>query len=196
MAVPVPPRLSLYFRRYPLPKSTCLMAKSTSRASYTVFMPACCRGQAPEGKAKANSRLGVRALRASLVSRIYCAPHEPCRRQPRPPSPGGAALAEPRRPGCISPAAAARHHPRQDWAGNRPPPRGGRHPLLPRLCVLPCRRCARVRRASRDRGHRHSASVSGTRYEARGHTWAHCLSLPLSHALSLTAWRAMPQVTS
>ena len=29
MTVPVTPRLSLYFRRYPMPKSTCLLAKST-----------------------------------------------------------------------------------------------------------------------------------------------------------------------
>jgi hypothetical protein len=33
MAVPVAPRLSLYFCRYPMPKSTCLFAKSTSTES-------------------------------------------------------------------------------------------------------------------------------------------------------------------
>eukprot|EP00966_Prymnesium_polylepis_P065735 1525129-Prymnesium_polylepis.3 len=29
MAVPLAPRLSLYFCRYPMPKSTCVFAKST-----------------------------------------------------------------------------------------------------------------------------------------------------------------------
>ena len=36
MAVPVAPRLSLYFCRYPTPKSTCLLAKSTSTKYFVV----------------------------------------------------------------------------------------------------------------------------------------------------------------
>ena len=37
MAVPVAPRLSLYFPRYPMPKSTCLMAKSTCTRTMDVY---------------------------------------------------------------------------------------------------------------------------------------------------------------
>ena len=50
MAVPVAPRLSLYFRRYPMPKSTCLMAKSTSR------------GAASEAGARPTDRAEIAAL--------------------------------------------------------------------------------------------------------------------------------------